>query len=57
MRIQSGRTRRPRGREERGLTDRGDGSDDFTQLQLIQDGGFTGGIKTDHQNPHFLSTP
>lgn len=44
-------------KEKKGLTDCGDGGDDFTQLQLVQDGGFTSSIKTDHQNPHFLSTP
>lgn len=43
---------------ERGqLTDRGDGGDDFTELQLVQDGGLSGGIKTNHQNPHLLLAP
>lgn len=58
-RIEPEWTRGGRGEGERGegLTDCGDGGDDFTQLQLVQDGGFTSSVKTDHQNPHFLSTP
>lgn len=40
-----------------GLTDRGDGGDDFTKFELVEDGGLTGGIKTDHQDSHLLATP
>lgn len=39
------------------LTDRRDGGDDFTKLQLVQDGGLSGGVKTDHQDSHLLATP
>lgn len=39
------------------LTDGGDGSDDFTELQLVQDGGLSGGVETDHQNTHLLLPP
>lgn len=35
-------------------TDGWNGGDDLTQLQLVQDGGFTGGIQADHQDSHFL---
>mmetsp|Transcript_29082 Transcript_29082/g.62554 ORF Transcript_29082/g.62554 Transcript_29082/m.62554 type:complete len:221 (-) Transcript_29082:25-687(-) len=35
-------------------TDGGDGGDDLTQLQLVEDGGLSGGIQTDHQDPHLL---
>lgn len=38
-------------------TDGGDGGDDLTKLQLVKDGGFTGGIETDHQNSHLLLAP
>jgi hypothetical protein len=34
-----------------------DGGDDFTKLQLVQNGGFTGGIETDHENSHLLLPP
>lgn len=40
-----------------GLTDGGNGGDDFTELQLVQDGGLSGGVKTDHQNSHLLASP
>lgn len=40
-----------------GLTNRGNGGDDFTELELVQDGGLTGGVKTDHQNAHLLAAP
>jgi hypothetical protein len=33
-----------------GLTDRGDGRDNLAQLELVKDGGFTGGIETDHED-------
>lgn len=39
------------------LTDGGDGSDDFTELQLVQDGGLSGCVKTDHEDSHLLTTP
>ncbi len=38
-------------------TDCGDGGDDFTQLQLVEDGGLAGRIETDHQNAHLLLAP
>ncbi len=38
-------------------TDCGDGGDDFTQLQLVEDGGLPGRIETDHQNAHLLLAP
>jgi hypothetical protein len=38
-------------------TDCGDGGDDFTEFQFIQNGGLSGSIKTDHQNTHFLLAP
>ena len=34
----------------------GDGGDDFTELQLEENSGLTGGIKTDHKNTNFLLT-
>lgn len=37
-----------------GLTDGGDGGDDLTQLELVKNGGFTGGIQSDHQDAHLL---
>lgn len=41
--------------EER--TDGGNGGDNLTKLQLVEDGGFTGGIETDHENSHLLLPP
>ena len=38
-------------------TDCGDGGDDFTELQLVEDGGLSGGIETDHENSHLLLSP
>lgn len=38
-------------------TDGGDGGDDFTELELVEDGGFTGGVESDHQNAHLLLPP
>ena len=38
-------------------TDGRDGGDDLTKLQLVKNGGFTGGVETDHQNPHLLLPP
>ena len=43
--------------EKRGVkiqTDSGDGGDDFAKLELIQDGGFSRRIKSDHQDAHLL---
>ena len=37
-----------------GLTDGGDGDDDLTELELVEDGGFTGGVEADHEDPHLL---
>jgi len=34
--------------------DGGDGGDDFTKLELVQDGGLTSSVETDHQNAHLL---
>lgn len=31
-------------------TDRGNRSHNLTELELVQDGGLTGSIQTDHQN-------
>jgi hypothetical protein len=36
------------------LTDGGDGGDDLAELELVEDGGFTGGIEADHEDPHLL---
>lgn len=38
----------------RELTDGGDGGDDFSQLELVQDGGLSGSIQSHHQDPHFF---
>lgn len=40
-----------------GLTNGGDGGDNFTELELVQDGGLSGGVETDHQDSHLLATP
>lgn len=45
------------GGEEVGLTNCRDGGDDFTELELVQDGGLTSGVKTDHQDAHLLAAP
>jgi len=37
-----------------GLTDGGDGGDDLAELELVEDGGFTGGVEADHEDPHLL---
>lgn len=39
------------------LTNGGDSGDNLTQLQFVQNRGFTSGIQTDHENTHFLVTP
>lgn len=36
------------------LTNGRDGGDDFSELELVQDGGLTGGIETHHQNSHLF---
>jgi hypothetical protein len=38
-------------------TNGGDRGDDFTKLELVEDGGFTGSIETDHQDSHLLLPP
>jgi len=35
----------------------GDGCDDFTELQLVQNCGLSGSIQTNHQNSHLLLSP
>jgi hypothetical protein len=39
---------------QRALTDGGDGGDDLPELELVEDGGLTSGVETDHENPHLL---
>ena len=34
----------------------GDGVHDLTELHLVEDGGLTSGVKTDHQDSHFFGT-
>lgn len=36
------------------LTNSGNCCDDLTELELVQDGGLTSGIETNHQNSHLL---
>lgn len=38
-------------------TDGWDGGDDFTELQLVEDGRLSGGVETDHENAHLLLSP
>jgi hypothetical protein len=45
------------GREAGSHTDGGDGGDDFTKLELIENGGLSGSIESDHQNSHLLLPP
>lgn len=45
------------GQGGRGHTDGGDGGDDLTKLELVEDGGFTGSVETDHQDSHLLLPP
>lgn len=35
-------------------TDRGNGGNDFSEFELIQDGRLAGGVEADHENTHFL---
>jgi len=37
--------------------DCGDGGDNFTKLELVQDSGLSGGIETNHQNSHLFLSP
>ena len=39
------------------LTDCGNGGDDFTELQLVQNGGLSGGVETNHEDSHLLLAP
>lgn len=34
------------------LTDSGNSGYDFAELELVKDGGFTGGVESYHQNAH-----
>jgi len=36
------------------LTDGGDGGDNLAKLELVENGGFTGSIQTDHKDAHLL---
>lgn len=36
--------------------DGGDGGHDLTELELVEDGGLTGGVETDHEDSHVLLT-
>lgn len=38
-------------------TNRGNGRDNFTELELVQNSSFPSCIKTDHQNPHLFLPP
>jgi len=38
-------------------TDCGNGGDDFTELELVQNSRLSGGVETDHQNAHLLLAP
>ena len=40
-----------------GHTNGGNSRDNFTQLQLVKDGGFSGSVQTDHENSHLLLPP
>ena len=35
-------------------TDGGDSGDDLAELELVEDGGLTGCIEPDHENPHLF---
>jgi hypothetical protein len=39
------------------LTDCGNGGDDFTELELVEDSGLSGGIETNHEDSHLLLAP
>lgn len=36
------------------LTDGRDRGNDFSQLELVQDGGLSSSVQSYHQNPHFF---
>ena len=36
------------------LTDGGDGGDDLAELELVEDGGLSGGVEPHHEDPHLL---
>jgi hypothetical protein len=38
-------------------TNCGNGGDNFTKLQLVKNGGLSGGIETNHQDSHLLLAP
>lgn len=38
-------------------TNGGDRGHDFTQLELVEDGGLSGSVQSDHQNSHLLLAP
>lgn len=38
-------------------TDSGNGGNDFAELELVQNRGLSGCVKTDHQDSHLLLTP
>ena len=42
------------GGEVVGLTDGGDGGDDLSELELVEDGGLSGGVQSDHEDAHLL---
>ena len=39
------------------LTDCGDSGDDFTELELVENSGLSGGIETNHEDSHLLLAP
>ena len=38
-------------------TNGGDGCDNFTKLELVEDGGLSSSVQTDHQDSHLLLPP
>jgi hypothetical protein len=38
-------------------TDGGNGGDDLAELKLVEDGGLSGGIETNHEDSHLLLSP
>jgi hypothetical protein len=36
------------------LTYGGDGGDDLAELELVEDGGLSGGVEAHHEDPHLL---
>ena len=43
-------------RKERVLTNCGDSGDDLTKLQLVENGGLSGGVESQHQQAHLLGS-